>query len=619
MQRLSLVVLGLLTLTAAARAQQPSDFQVTIDQGPNPWTGLKANADPQQFQFAIVADNTGRARAGVFASAMGKLNLLQPEFVMSVGDLIEGYTEDEAELDRQWDQMVGLIAGLEMPYFYLPGNHDISNHVQARKWKQKFGRDYYHFAYKGVLFLCINTEDPHAQLGDSQIAYFAKALEEHKDARWTFVFMHQPLWTHKTADANGWDKFDALLRGRQYTVFAGHNHLYTKYVRNDRKYIILSTTGGGIKDELNSPETGGFDHVTWVTVLPPDRGEPRIANLALSGIYDENVRTEATAKLINRVLYNRAVAIEPVLVESDSYAGGKTQLRLINDGDVPMTAKGKFEAPEGVRVEPASFEVNLDAKATRAVPVELILEKPVPVREFAPVRGVSTVTYATDGPRPIVVTREDFIGVDQTRSIPRRTSPVKIDGKLDEWTNLPLAFEKPADTEKSATWAGPGDATYRFAVEHDDNYLYIAVEATDDKAVLNPKKTPWSQDGVEVRLDARPDPARSQGRGKGEFRDILVVSMSPGETREQMVIYEEAPAPEGLQRVCVKTPTGHATEIAVPRKYLDEKQGNAWEAVRVNVAVNDYDEVSGPLKSLWWRPDWRTPKTFAGSGTFIRK
>jgi hypothetical protein len=69
----------------------------------------------------------------------------------------------------------------------------------------------------------------------------------------------------------------------------------------------------------------------------------------------------------------------------------------------------------------------------------------------------------------------------------------------------------------------------------------------------------------------------------------------------------------------VKTPTGHATEIAVPRKYLDEKQGKAGEAVRVNVAVNDYDEVSGPLKSLWWRPDWRTPKTFAGSGTFIRK
>lgn len=43
------------------------------------------------FTFAIVSDRTGWHRPGVFESAMARLNWLSPDFVMSVGDLIEGY------------------------------------------------------------------------------------------------------------------------------------------------------------------------------------------------------------------------------------------------------------------------------------------------------------------------------------------------------------------------------------------------------------------------------------------------------------------------------------------------------------------------------------------------
>src|SRR4051794_3056546 len=55
----------------------------------NPWTSLKLNNDPDQFRFAIVSDRTGGHRANVFAKAVHQINLMQPEFVMSVGDLIE--------------------------------------------------------------------------------------------------------------------------------------------------------------------------------------------------------------------------------------------------------------------------------------------------------------------------------------------------------------------------------------------------------------------------------------------------------------------------------------------------------------------------------------------------
>jgi hypothetical protein len=39
---------------------------------------------------------------GIFEDAIDKLQLLQPQFVISVGDLIDGKTHDSAVIDEQW-------------------------------------------------------------------------------------------------------------------------------------------------------------------------------------------------------------------------------------------------------------------------------------------------------------------------------------------------------------------------------------------------------------------------------------------------------------------------------------------------------------------------------------
>jgi hypothetical protein len=70
-------------------------------------------------------------------------------------------------------------------------------------------------------------------------------------------------------------------------VFAGHTHDYLKSVRDGRRHIVLATTGGGSK--LRGLAAGEFDHVVWVTMTP---GGPRVANLLLDGIHDEDVRLE---------------------------------------------------------------------------------------------------------------------------------------------------------------------------------------------------------------------------------------------------------------------------------------------------------------------------------------
>ena len=257
-----------------------------------PWTHLEVRNDPADFQFAIVSDRTGSRRSGIFAAAVGKLNILQPEFVMCVGDLIEGYTEDREALARQWDEFDSLVAELEMPFFYLPGNHDITNAVMIDVWNERFGRSWYHFVYHDVLFLCLNSEDPPRaagadSLGIEQLEWVERVLRKNRKTRWVCVFVHKPMW--ERGSVGNWERLEALLEGRDYTVFAGHLHTYGKTVRNEMRHYRFATTGGS--SNLAGVEAGRFDHVVWVTMT--DEG-PLLANLMLDGIFGDDPPHEAS-------------------------------------------------------------------------------------------------------------------------------------------------------------------------------------------------------------------------------------------------------------------------------------------------------------------------------------
>ena len=65
-------------------------------QGPQPWSDKPALSDPLRFSIAIMTDRTGGHRPGIWMQAVERINWLRPDFVVSVGDLIEGYTENDA-------------------------------------------------------------------------------------------------------------------------------------------------------------------------------------------------------------------------------------------------------------------------------------------------------------------------------------------------------------------------------------------------------------------------------------------------------------------------------------------------------------------------------------------
>ena len=240
-----------------------TEFEAKVDTPQKPWTHLEFKNNPRDFQFAVVADNSGGERPGVFHDALAKVNLLRPEFVMCVGDLIEGYTTDRQQLSREWTKIQKAVAQLSMPFFYVPGNHDYASPIMAEQWRKRFGPAYYHFTYKDVLFLVLCTDEPpRGNISETQIKYVANALAQNRDVRWTMVFMHRPMYD--MTDNEGWEPIEKLLQDRPYTVLCGHAHEYEKKVRHGRTHLRLATTGaasggGGV-------DHGQFDHTVWITM-----------------------------------------------------------------------------------------------------------------------------------------------------------------------------------------------------------------------------------------------------------------------------------------------------------------------------------------------------------------
>ena len=303
-------------------SKTPKSFNLKhdISIGPKPWVNEINEKGKNDFTFGIISDLNGGEREGVFNVAVQQINRINPDFVLSIGDLIDGGTEDFEQLELEWDDFDDRASQFNMPFFYLGGNHDLTNPKMRKFWKQRFGPRYYHFVYKDVLFLMVDSEDFEEKrmqevylarekalqiikgeiegeyteteyynmlerrtgaMSDAQFKYFDKILNKYNNVNWTFILMHKPLWQRE--DDKGLTRLEKVLGNRSYTVINGHLHSFSHRIRNKQDYIILGTTGGS----QNEKDLAAFDHVTFVRISDK---KPVITHLRMDGILDETGR-----------------------------------------------------------------------------------------------------------------------------------------------------------------------------------------------------------------------------------------------------------------------------------------------------------------------------------------
>lgn len=314
---IGIIAFMLLVLAIGCAPEKKSPFKHDLPSGPTPWSYEPAGAASTDFTFAIISDLYSGEREGVFEVAVAQLNLLRPEFILSIGDLIDGGTEDVEVLKKQFDHFDERVAKAKAPFFHVGGNHDLTNTTMRKFWTDRYGKRYYHFLYQNVLFLMMDSEDYNEQrmqeiykaraeaieildgdhperaaetdyfkmeerktgeISDEQSAYFEKVIKDHPDVRWTFILMHKPVWQREAS--GNLSRVESALKGKNYTVINGHFHSYSHHLKDGHDYMILGTTSGG----QNPKDENAFDHLTLVSFS--DDG-PAIANLRMDGILDK--------------------------------------------------------------------------------------------------------------------------------------------------------------------------------------------------------------------------------------------------------------------------------------------------------------------------------------------
>jgi len=212
-------------------------------------------------------------------------------------------------------------------------------------------------------------------------------------------------------------------------------------------------------------------------------------------------------------------------------------------------------------------------------------------------------------------TNEMFAGI-----IPKYDCPVAsnitVNGIFDDWPELPFDISGPVAMRNNASvYSGSEDCRFRFGTQHDNDFLYIAIDVLDDTRVQIEDALIWDQDSVEICLLALPDPEHSLFLGGSGWQDVLSLAISPPGEKGGMMIWSREHLPEGTLITSETTETGYTIEVAIPTSYLDEKQNGSWDEFRLSLATNDSDEP-GTIVQLWWIPYPREQNTYSGPGIF---
>jgi hypothetical protein len=237
--------------------------------------------------------------------AVDELNLLRPDLVLTVGNLVPGLTRDGARYAADVARTRTTLDALDMPWYPCPGERDLLSGTRqptdrrAQALFQKYqGPLYYSLDTGDLHVIVLNTEEPldpgviARGIGEGQLRWLRADLNRVFEgaagsrARWIIVAMHRPLWRDAArAAATGWQRAQELFvdfnrrpivrveGGRGFGADAGASAL-------PAPRVVALVAGGQRAYALDSapvPTDGLYRFVLGPSAAMPRAGEDAVA------------------------------------------------------------------------------------------------------------------------------------------------------------------------------------------------------------------------------------------------------------------------------------------------------------------------------------------------------
>lgn len=224
------------------------------------------------FHFAIVGDRAGAPEPTIYGRVWREVDLLRPDFVMNVGDSIQG--GDDAAAEAQWGEFRTIREKYKQyPFFMTPGNHDVWSELSRRLYERESGRpSHYSFDHGNMHVTVLDNAHGEVGLSAAELSFLEQDLAANSSKSPKLVMFHKPFWIEALAAGGDFPLHRLAVKYGVNYVVSGHGHRFLHTSRDGVRYMEVGSSGGSMRGKLVRGEgfaQGCFYHFVWAHVSGP--------------------------------------------------------------------------------------------------------------------------------------------------------------------------------------------------------------------------------------------------------------------------------------------------------------------------------------------------------------